>query len=54
MSEDEPIGPGVIEPEDLLTPEQRMQAQLDRIEKMLMEILQAVAGAPTGGRGLGH
>ena len=58
MPEKEPPGPGGTEPAGLLTPEQERQAQLDRIEaqlerieKLVMEIRDAVA---VTGRQLGH
>lgn len=50
---DEPVGPGTTEPEELLTPDQKIQAQLDRIEKLLQAIHDTVVDT-SGERGLGH
>jgi hypothetical protein len=55
MSDAEPVGPGGIEPVELLTPEQMfaaIQAKLLELQKAINDIREAVAGS--SGRGLGH
>jgi len=50
MAEDEPVGPGGIEPWELLTDSQK----LDAIKMLLDQIIDMLRGTAGGGRGLGH